>query len=130
MKYHIWTEGCQMNVADSQRVAAPWKSWATSRPGGRTADVIVLNTCVVRQSAEDKAYGRLTTLRPLKKQRPNLVINLMGCLVGVRGAKKLRERFPYVDVFSPPSEPGPLVNFLLERDGRELVEGETAQRFA
>ena len=87
MKYHIWTEGCQMNVADSQRVAS-----ALERLGYQAeaeieqADVIVLNTCVVRQSAEDKAYGRLTSLLPLKRQRPDLVINLMGCLVGVRGA--------------------------------------------
>ena len=52
------------------------------------ADVIVLNTCVVRQSAEDKAYGRLTSLRPLKTRRPDLVVNLMGCLVGVKGDQR------------------------------------------
>ena len=102
-----------MNTADSQRVAS-----ALEKLGYRAvdeaeqADVIVLNTCVVRQSAEDKAYGRLTSLLPLKRQRPELVINLMGCLVGVRGAEKLKEKLPYVDVFSPPSEPGPLVKFL------------------
>jgi tRNA-2-methylthio-N6-dimethylallyladenosine synthase len=131
MKYHIWTEGCQMNVADSQRVAS-----ALEKLGYRAetdieqADVVVLNTCVVRQSAEDKAYGRLTSLLPLKRGRPGMVINLMGCLVGVRGAEKLQQALPYVDVFSPPSEPGPLVKFLVERDGRDLVEAETAQRFA
>jgi tRNA-2-methylthio-N6-dimethylallyladenosine synthase len=131
MKYHIWTEGCQMNVADSQRVAS-----ALERLGYRAvdeaerADVIVLNTCVVRQSAEDKAYGRLTSLLPLKRQRPELVVNLMGCLVGVRGAEALRARLPMVDVFSPPSEPGPLVKYLLQREGRDLAEAETLQRFA
>ncbi len=131
MKYHIWTEGCQMNVADSQRVASALEKLGyAAEPDIERADVVVLNTCVVRQSAEDKAYGRLTTLAPLKKLRPDLVINLMGCLVGVRGAEKLREKMPYVDVFSPPSEPGPLVRFLAERDGRDLHEAETAQRFA
>jgi tRNA-2-methylthio-N6-dimethylallyladenosine synthase len=71
MKYHIWTEGCQMNVADSQRVASALEHLGY-RPVQRAdeADVIVLNTCVVRQSAEDKAYGRLSSLRPLKQQRP------------------------------------------------------------
>jgi tRNA-2-methylthio-N6-dimethylallyladenosine synthase len=131
MKYHIWTEGCQMNESDSQRVASALERLgysAVAEP--ERADVIVLNTCVVRQSAEDKAYGRLTSLWPLKKQRPDVVINLMGCLVGVRGAEKLRDRLPYVDVFSPPSEPGPLVKFLLEREGRDLAEAESAQRFA
>jgi len=131
MKYHIWTEGCQMNVADSQRVASALEKLGyAAEPDIERADVVVLNTCVVRQSAEDKAYGRLTTLAPLKKLRPDLVINLMGCLVGVRGAEKLREKMPYVDVFSPPSEPGPLVRFLAERDGRDLHDAETAQRFA
>ena len=131
MKYHIWTEGCQMNVADSQRVASALEKLGyDAEPDIEAADVVVLNTCVVRQSAEDKAYGRLTTLAPLKRHRPGMVINLMGCLVGVRGADKLRANLPYVDVFSPPSEPGPLVKFLLERDGRDLVEAETAQRFA
>lgn len=131
MKYHIWTEGCQMNVADSQRVASALEQLGyTAEETIEQADVIVLNTCVVRQSAEDKAYGRLTSLQPLKRQRPGLVINVMGCMVGVRGAEKLQANLPMVDVFSPPSEPGPLVKFLLEREGRALAEAETLQRFA
>ena len=131
MKYHIWTEGCQMNVADSQRVASALENLGYhAEPDIEQADVVVLNTCVVRQSAEDKAYGRLTSLLPVKKRRPGMVINLMGCMVGVRGAEKLREKLPLVDVFSPPSEPGPLVQFLAERDGRDLQAAETARRFA
>ncbi len=131
MKYHIWTEGCQMNVADSQRVASALEHLGyASGPVREEADVIVLNTCVVRQSAEDKAYGRLTSLRPLKQQRPDLVINLMGCLVGVKGHEPLRERFPFVDVFSPPSDPGPLVAYLTQGESRTLEQTETASRFA
>jgi tRNA-2-methylthio-N6-dimethylallyladenosine synthase len=120
-----------MNVADSQRIASALErlGYASVEEAER-ADVIVLNTCVVRQSAEDKAYGRLTSLRPIKQQRPDLVINLMGCLVGVRGPERLREKLPYVDVFSPPSEPGPLVQYLLGREGRDLAEAETLRRFA
>ena len=129
MKYHIWTEGCQMNVADSQRVASALEKLGyLAETDIEAADVVVLNTCVVRQSAEDKAYGRLTTLLPIKQRRPDMVINLMGCLVGVRGAEKLAEKLPGVDVFSPPSEPGPLVKFLLERDGQDILAAETAQR--
>lgn len=131
MKYHIWTEGCQMNVADSRRVASALEHLGyTVTPCVETADVIVLNTCVVRQSAEDKAYGRLQSLRPLKQSRPELVINLMGCLVGVKSNGKLRERFPFVDVFSPPSDPGPLVAYLTQGESRALEEAETQQRFA
>jgi tRNA-2-methylthio-N6-dimethylallyladenosine synthase len=131
MKYHIWTEGCQMNVADSLRVASALER-LDYRPTKRAeeADVIVLNTCVVRQSAEDKAYGRLASLRPLKEQRPELVINLMGCLVGARGHQRLEKRFPYVDVFSPPSDPGPLIAFLTQDESREFEQAETNQRSA
>src|SRR5512135_1973278 len=131
MKYHIWTEGCQMNVADSQRVGSTLEHLGyvrTETP--EEADVIVLNTCVVRQSAEDKALGRLTSLRPLKEKKPGLVINLMGCLVGVRGADQLRQRLPFVDVFSPPSDPGPLVSFLSQGEVRSFVSDETSRRFA
>ena len=120
-----------MNVADSQRVASALEALGyQAEAEAECADVIVLNTCVVRQSAEDKAYGRLTSLLPLKRKRPDLVINLMGCLVGVRGAEALRTKLPMVDVFSPPSEPGPLVRYLLEREGHDLAEAERLQRFA
>jgi tRNA-2-methylthio-N6-dimethylallyladenosine synthase len=131
MKYHIWTEGCQMNVADSQRVASALEHLgyqATRQPA--EADVIVLNTCVVRQSAEDKAVGRLYSLKPFKDQNPSLVINLMGCLVGVKGSERLRKRFPFVDVFSPPSDPGPLISFLTQEETYSMEQAEIARRFA
>ena len=130
MKYHIWTEGCQMNVADSQRVASALEQLGYQAARADEADVIVMNTCVVRQSAENKAYGYLHSLRPLKAQRPGLVVNLMGCLVGVKGNEKLKQRFPFVDVFSPPSDPGPLVAYLTQDESRQLEAGEVAQRFA
>jgi tRNA-2-methylthio-N6-dimethylallyladenosine synthase len=130
MKYHIWNEGCQMNVADAQRVGSSLEHLGyTFTDKAEEADVIVLNTCVVRQSAEDKAFGRLTSLRPLKQKNPNLVINLMGCLVGVRGAEKLRAKLPFVDVFSPPSDPGPLISFLSQGEVRAIEADETARRF-
>ncbi len=131
MKYHIWTEGCQMNVADSQRVASALERLGyETTPVAEEADVIVMNTCVVRQSAEDKAYGRLSSWRPLKLKNPDLVINLMGCLVGVKGHERLQKRFPFVNVFSPPSDPGPLVEFLSQDENREQELEETRRRFA
>jgi tRNA-2-methylthio-N6-dimethylallyladenosine synthase len=129
-KYHIWTEGCQMNVADSQRVGSSLEHLGyTFTDQAEDADVIVLNTCVVRQSAEDKAMGRVTSLAPLKKKNPNLVINMMGCMVGVRGAEKLRARLPFVDVFSPPSDPGPLISHLTQGEIQSLEDSETTRRF-
>jgi tRNA-2-methylthio-N6-dimethylallyladenosine synthase len=131
LKYHIWTAGCQMNVADSQRVASALEHLGYhATPQAENADVIVMNTCVVRQSAEDKAVGRLFSLRPLKEKNPELVINLMGCMVGVKGAEKLRKRFDFVDVFSPPSDAAPLVEYLTQDESRSLSADETARRFA
>ncbi len=120
-----------MNVADSLRVAAALENLGYSHtPRPEEADVIVLNTCVVRQSAEDKAYGRLNSLRPLKQRNPNLVINVMGCLVGVKNYQHLKERFPFVDVFSPPSDPNPLISFLTQQAVHAEEEEQTQQRFA
>jgi tRNA-2-methylthio-N6-dimethylallyladenosine synthase len=120
-----------MNVADSQRVGSSLEHLGyTFTASTEDADVIVLNTCVVRQSAEDKALGRLTSLRPLKDRKPELVINLMGCMVGVRGAEMLRQRLPFVDVFSPPSDPGPLVSYLSQGQIQSIETDETTRRFA
>ena len=119
-----------MNTADSLRVGSALERLGYEQTlSAEDADVIVLNTCVVRQSAEDRANGRLQSLRPLKKKKPHLVINLMGCLVGVRSDAKLRERFPFVDVFSPPSDPGPLITYLVQEQGHQLEVDETRRRF-
>lgn len=116
MKYHIKTAGCQMNMADSQRVASELEKLGYRyTPSYRRADILVLNTCVVRQSAEDKAIGFLWSLKPVKEAKPDKVLAVMGCMVGARGNAKLAQTFPHVDVFMPPSEPGPLVDYLLAR---------------
>ncbi len=120
-----------MNVADSQRVSSALERLGLSQSSSaEEADVIVLNTCVVRQSAENKAYCRLYSLKPLKEKNPGLVINLMGCMVGVKGHEQLQKRFPYVDVFSPPSDPGPLIAFLTQAETRQMETEDTLNRFA
>ncbi|MFQ5343215.1 MAG: tRNA (N6-isopentenyl adenosine(37)-C2)-methylthiotransferase MiaB [Anaerolineae bacterium] len=134
MKYHIWTIGCQMNVADSQRMGSELEKlgyrWSDRI---EEADVVVLNTCVVRQSAEDRIYGRLTSLKPLKERANPPVIGLMGCLVGVKDPTPLRQHFPYVDVFIPPSEPRPLIDFLkaetLDRIAQQEELEQVRQRY-
>ncbi len=108
-----------MNVADSQRLGSALEHLGYEfTVKVEDADVIVLNTCVVRQSAEDKAYGRLGSLKPLKSKNPGLVVNLMGCLVGIREPDRLRNRYPFVDVFSPPSDPGPLISYFNPRGSK------------
>jgi tRNA-2-methylthio-N6-dimethylallyladenosine synthase len=124
-----------MNSADSQRMSAELEKlgyvW-TDQP--EDADVVVLNTCVVRQQAEDKVVGRLSSLGPLKSERPETVIALMGCLVGPKPAPGLTKRFPSVDVFVPPSETAPLIDLLrarhFDRRAREIDEGSIARTWS
>ncbi|MCY3834290.1 MAG: tRNA (N6-isopentenyl adenosine(37)-C2)-methylthiotransferase MiaB [Chloroflexi bacterium] len=116
MQYYIWTLGCQMNVADSQLLASELEKLGhRAAAHGDDADIMVVNTCVVRQSAEDKGLGRLQLLSQIKKAQPNKVIGVMGCMIGVRDPLWMRQRLPYVDVFMPPSDPGPMVDFLRGR---------------
>jgi len=130
MHYYIWTYGCQMNSADSQHLASELERMGhTAAAAADDADILVVNTCVVRQSAEDRAFGRLDSLRELKRAQPEKVIGVMGCMVGVRDSLALRKRLPYVDVFLPPSEPAPMVEFLRGRMGEEeTVALEARQR--
>lgn len=111
--YHIWTIGCQMNQADSRYLSSQLETlgYAPTDDASR-ADLIILNTCVVRQQAEDKAYDRLRILKGLKNRRPGRTIAVMGCLVGRKSDASLVERFPFVDVFMPPSDTGPLLDHL------------------
>jgi tRNA-2-methylthio-N6-dimethylallyladenosine synthase len=130
MQYYIWTIGCQMNTADSRRLASALEKLGhcvAVQP--EEADICVVNTCVVRQSAEDKAWGRINLLRRVKAEHPERIVAVMGCLVGVRGAAKLQERLPWVDIFLPPSQPGPLIEFLAHHaDDRQLEMAERARR--
>jgi len=109
--YHIWTIGCQYNVADSRRLAEGLgKLGYASTRRAEDADIVVLNTCVVRQSAEDKVLGRLSSLKPLKKKRPEALIAVMGCLVD--DILALKQTFPYVDAFLKPSDVEGLIEFV------------------
>ena len=115
--YHVWTVGCQMNKADSERLESALGQLGLSpEKSAREADVIVLNSCVVRASAEDRVVGMLTSLKPVKRDDPDKVLALMGCMVGPR-KDALAERFPYVDVFMQPQSYDPLIDFLGERLG-------------
>ena len=107
-----------MNEADALRAAALLESSGFRPvPHARDAGLLLLNTCVVRQQAEDKIYSRLTYVAELKQKNPALVVALMGCLVGKnpREFEQLRARFPFVDLFLPPSDLAPLRGFLQAR---------------
>jgi len=106
-KYHIWTIGCQMNKAESERLASYFEELgykATDSPA--EADLIVVNSCVVRQHAEDRVVNKLHALKALKKSNPNLTLAVTGCLVNTDTAR-LKERFPQADHFFRPGERPP-----------------------
>ena len=115
--YYTWTVGCQMNIADSDRLAAALEQLGYERsPAAEDADIVVLNSCVVRQGAEEKVVARLDSLKSHKRRRPDATVALMGCMVGPR-TEALRKRFPHVDFFMRPQDFRALIDFAEERQG-------------
>jgi tRNA-2-methylthio-N6-dimethylallyladenosine synthase len=100
--YFIWTVGCQMNEADSEKLARELESRGLTAAGKlENADYIVLNTCSVRAAAEEKTYGKLGELQALKRRRPDVTIAVGGCMVG-EDHSELAKRAPHVDEFFRP----------------------------
>ena len=97
-RYVIRTFGCQMNEHDSERIAGQLAAdGMTPAAGVEDADVIVLNTCCVRENADNKLYGTLGHLKSLKDRRPGLEIVVGGCLAQ-KDQDQIRARAPYVDL--------------------------------
>jgi tRNA-2-methylthio-N6-dimethylallyladenosine synthase len=97
--YHIWTVGCQMNKAESERLGTVFEQRgyrAAAMP--EKADVIVVNSCVVRQSAENRVVNKLHALRQIKRLHPEITIAVTGCFVDSNEAK-LKKAYPHVDYF-------------------------------
>ena len=106
-----------MNTADSDRLAAALEQMGMQPvEKAADADLIVLNSCVVRQGAEDKVVSNLAWIAPLKKKQPQRIVALMGCMVGPK-TDELARRFPYVDVFMRPQQYGPVLDMVGERLG-------------
>jgi len=103
-RYFIWTIGCQMNKAESQQIAGYLDSAGyQAATSFSNADLVVLNTCVVRQSAENKVLGTLNLLKGLKNGNSNLQILVTGCLVN-SDTQELNRRFPHVDLLFKPGD--------------------------
>ena len=118
--YHIWTIGCQMNKADSESIAAFLEQCGYSSTSKiDNADIVVLNSCVVRQSAESKVANKIDALRRLDADK---VLAVTGCIVDAK-VDGLQNRFPRVDVFFGPQDVGALSAYL---QGRGLVESSAA----
>ncbi|MHB9091865.1 MAG: tRNA (N6-isopentenyl adenosine(37)-C2)-methylthiotransferase MiaB, partial [Chloroflexota bacterium] len=112
------------NKADSERLAGTLESLGMLPADTiETADAVIVNSCAVRQSAEDRVVGKLGFLKGLRRQNPNLIIALTGCMVPP-SERELREKLPYIDLFLPPLKWDALLNLLAER-GQVAGSGES-----
>ncbi len=115
-KYHIWTVGCQMNQADSQRVQTLLDDLGWEEASMEQANLVVLNTCSVRQAPEEKAHNLLAKLRHAKEERDDLLVTLMGCMIGnQKTIDELSKRYPHIDLFMKVEQADILPRFLEER---------------
>lgn len=100
MRYKIVTYGCQMNVHESEKLAGMLEGMgAVPATEGESADVIVFNTCCIRDNAERRALGNIGVVKAEKKKNPALVIAVCGCMTQQDGmADTIKQRYPYVDI--------------------------------
>ncbi|MCG0276273.1 MAG: tRNA (N6-isopentenyl adenosine(37)-C2)-methylthiotransferase MiaB [Thermosediminibacteraceae bacterium] len=100
LKYHILTWGCQMNLHDTEVISGVLQKMGHCQADNlKEADIIILNTCCVRENAEKKVYGRLGQLKQFKQRNPNLVLGICGCMVQQpHVVEYITEHFPYVDL--------------------------------
>ena len=122
-KLYIKTYGCQMNEYDSQKTLEILKQdptiEETSNP--EDADIILLNTCSIREKAEEKVYSELGRLRKLKIENPNLKIGVGGCVASQEG-KNIFKRAPYVDLIFGPQTIHKVPSLLLKKNKIEAVD--------
>lgn len=119
-RFWVWTLGCQMNRSDSEEMAGRLlAAGCAEAPSMEAADLVVINTCAIREAAEAKVIGRQGVLRGLKASNPGMRVVLTGCAVRERDRVGLARRFPAVDLFLRPDEEPDLV----ERLGLASAQG-------
>ncbi len=117
LRYKINTYGCQMNVHESEKIAGVLEKLGyASTNNEQEADVIVFNTCCIRDTAEKRVYGNIGALKQLKKQKKELIIAVVGCVTQQNGAAELlRSKFPFVDIVLGTSNLTELESAILRR---------------
>ena len=125
--YQIRTYGCQMNMHDSERLAGLLEDAGYQRaPSGEPADVVVFNTCAVRENADNRLYGNLGHLLPVKQSRPGMQIAVGGCLAQ-KDRAGIAERAPWVDVVFGTHNIGSLPALLERARVQEAAQVEIAE---
>lgn len=100
MKYHIVTYGCQMNVHESEKIAGFLRAAGYAEESGiEEADIVVFNTCCIRENAENHAFGNIGALKKLKRRKKGMLIAVGGCMAQEPGkAELLVKKFPFIDI--------------------------------
>ena len=99
--YHIVTYGCQMNVHESEKLAGILRAngYTEESEAPEEADIVVFNTCCIRENAENHAMGNIGALKKIKRARPDMLVAVGGCMTQQEGAaQRLRKKFPFVDI--------------------------------
>ncbi len=105
-KYFILTFGCQLNENDSQKMAGNLNNMNYVRAGRiEDADFVIINTCSVRENADDRFYGNLGRIKNLRKDKPDLLVAVCGCMMKIEEhVDKIRRSYPFVDLIFGPSD--------------------------
>ncbi|MDE6104756.1 MAG: tRNA (N6-isopentenyl adenosine(37)-C2)-methylthiotransferase MiaB, partial [Clostridia bacterium] len=141
-RFHIVTYGCQMNVHESEKIAGMLSELGyTSCDEMQSADVVVFNTCCIRENAENHAFGNIGMLKKIKAEKKDMIIAVGGCLTQQMGkAENLHDKFPYVDVIFGTHNLHKLKDYILlkrtqkkaviniEDDDGSIFEGDTPLR--
>ncbi|WP_461204396.1 tRNA (N6-isopentenyl adenosine(37)-C2)-methylthiotransferase MiaB [Clostridium sp. DL1XJH146] len=125
-KYYIETWGCQMNEEDSEKISGILKINNYEKTNDKeAADVILFNTCCVRENAELKVFGHVGALKSLKKKKPDLVIAITGCMTQQKGmAEKIISKFPFVDIITGSFNSYKIPEYIerVKQSGNRLIE--------
>jgi tRNA-2-methylthio-N6-dimethylallyladenosine synthase len=120
--YHIMTWGCQMNEEDSEQMSLYLEGMGYRAVGtAAEADVVLLNTCSVRAKPEEKVWSELGHLKELKRDRPDMVIGVCGCMAQVESAA-IKRRAPFVDMVVGTGNIAALPNLIRQAKGEDTEE--------
>lgn len=129
-KLYLETFGCQMNVLDSELVMGQLRTRGFESTDEREgADVVIFNTCSVREHAEQKVWSRLGELRESKKANPNLVIGVIGCMAE-RDGVDIFKRFPHIDILCGPGELDKLPAMVVNSTTQQFTDAASARQVA
>ena len=97
--YHITTFGCQMNARDSEKLSGVLLQMGYEESDSEKADIVLINTCTVRENANERVYGHLGQLKNIKKNNPGMIIGICGCMMQEPDeVEKIRKSYPFVDL--------------------------------